>query len=77
MREAFEVSRGTDATLPDDWLEKELAAIGDEVALWPDGIKESYNSLPGVVPIPLGLPPCPHCGKRRDDPQTVNDRRDG
>lgn len=54
-------------TLPDGWLAKELASIGAEVALWSDDLKESFNSLPGVDPIPLGLPPCPHCGKRRED----------
>lgn len=40
--------------LPDNWLAIELASIDADVAKWSDGLKESYNSLPGVKPIPLG-----------------------
>ena len=58
---------GDGTALPDDWLARELASVRDEIAFWSDGMKESFNSLPGVEPIPLGLPPCPHCGKRRED----------
>ena len=31
--------------LPDDWLVVELASVEAEVAAWPDGLKESFNSL--------------------------------
>ena len=39
-------------TLPDGWLSTELARIKDDVAKWSRGLRESYNSLPGVEKIP-------------------------
>ena len=56
------------ADLPDDWLATELAAVRGEIAMWSNGLKESYNSLPGVTPIPLGLPACPFCGSATPHP---------